>query len=139
MLSAKRKSNRYIQVYNFWFYPTRDQIHDLQHSIRECYCTVHSYFSIHFCDSMWSFEYPGRSKFLQFFFNIVCLYLYCHWRSNYKIWRVEGAINRFITNYKIWKVEGAINRFITNYKIWRVDGAINRFNSATFRATQSRI
>ena len=45
-----------------------------------CYCTVHIYVVIHFCDSMWSFWVETNiCSFL-----IICLYMYCRLRSSYQ-------------------------------------------------------
>ena len=54
------------------------------------YCTVHDYVVIHFCDSMWSSS--SGSESVQVFF-IVCLYMYCRWRSSYQ----EGRIGIPVT------------------------------------------
>ena len=48
-----------------------------------CYCTVHVHVVIHFYDSVWSFWWGNLCRFI-----IVCLYLYCSWRSNYQEGRV---------------------------------------------------
>jgi len=45
-----------------------------------CYCTVHVYVVIHFRDRTWSFWVESNMSS----FVLVCLFLYCRWRSNYQ-------------------------------------------------------
>ena len=56
------------------------------------YCTVHVYVVIHFCDIVWSL---GGNESVQVFL-IVCLYMYCRWRSSYQ----EGRIGIPVTGLK---------------------------------------
>ena len=67
-----------------------------------CYYTVHVYVLIHFCDSMWSFD----GKLICAGFFIVCLYMYCLWRSSYQEGR-DGILLTSLTlqrsSYQEWR------------------------------------
>jgi hypothetical protein len=57
-----------------------------------CYCTIHVYVVIHFCDSMWSFcVQTNLCRFV-----IVRLYIYCHWRFQLSREECWEPVNRFI-------------------------------------------
>jgi hypothetical protein len=57
-----------------------------------CYCTVHVYVVIHWPCIMLSFWVKVN---LCMFFLIVCLFLYCHWKSNYQEMESCDSNNRF--------------------------------------------
>jgi hypothetical protein len=61
-----------------------------------CYCTVHVYVVIQYCDNMWSFWVEAILCGI----FIVCLYMYCLWRSNYQNgWELESHLPVNLTTF----------------------------------------